>query len=150
MKHTILTVGKKHESWVEPGILRFCERLRAPFAVEVVILPNSSKERAGAIQDESEAILRRLKPDDVVILLDERGKNMSSPELSELILAHTDRHIVLIIGWAYGVNEEVRRRADVLWSLSRLVFPHQLVRLIVSEQLYRAQEIARGGKYHHE
>ena len=83
MKHTILTVGKKHESWVEPGILRFCERLRAPFAVEVVILPNSSKERAGAIQDESEAILRRLKPDDVVILLDERGKNMSSPELSE-------------------------------------------------------------------
>ena len=115
-----------------------------------VILPNSSKERAGAIQDESEAILRRLKPDDVVILLDERGKNMSSPELSELILAHTDRHIVLIIGGAYGVNEEVRRRADVLWSLSRLVFPHQLVRLIVSEQLYRAQEIARGGKYHHE
>ena len=150
MKHTILTVGKKHESWVEPGILRFCERLRAPFAVEVVILPNSSKERAGAIQDESEAILRRLKPDDVVILLDERGKNMSSPELSELILAHTDRRIVLIIGGAYGVNEEVRRRADVLWSLSRLVFPHQLVRLIVSEQLYRAQEIARGGKYHHE
>ena len=51
--------------------------------MEVVILPNSSKERAGAIQDESEAILRRLKPDDVVILLDERGKNMSSPELSE-------------------------------------------------------------------
>ena len=150
MKHTILTVGKKHESWVEPGILRFCERLRAPFAVEVVILPNSSKERAGAIQDESEAILRRLKPDDVVILLDERGKNMSSPELSELILAHTDRHIVLIIGGAYGVNEEVRRRADVLWSLSRLVFPHQLVRLIVSEQLYRAQEIARGGTDHHE
>ena len=150
MKHIILIVGKKHESWVEPGILRFCERLRAPFAVEVVILPNSSKERAGAIQDESEAILRRLKPDDVVILLDERGKNMSSPELSELILAHTDRHIVLIIGGAYGVNEEVRRRADVLWSLSRLVFPHQLVRLIVSEQLYRAQEIARGGKYHHE
>ena len=150
MKHTILTVGKKHEAWVEPGILRFCERLRAPFAVEVVILPNSSKERAGAIQDESEAILRRLKPDDVVILLDERGKNMSSPELSELILAHTDRHIVFIIGGAYGVNEEVRRRADVLWSLSRLVFPHQLVRLIVSEQLYRAQEIARGGKYHHE
>lgn len=150
MKHTILTVGKKHESWVEPGILRFCERLRAPFAVEVVILPNSSKERAGAIQDESEAILRRLKPDDVVILLDERGKNMSSPELSELILAHTDRHIVLIIGGVYGVNEEVRRRADVLWSLSRLVFPHQLVRLMVSEQLYRAQEIARGGKYHHE
>ena len=150
MKHTILTVGKKHEAWVEPGILRFCERLRAPFAAEMVILPNSSKERAGAIQDESETILRRLKPDDVVILLDERGKNMSSPELSELILAHTDRHIVLIIGGAYGVNEEVRRRADVLWSLSRLVFPHQLVRLIVSEQLYRAQEIARGGKYHHE
>ncbi len=118
--------------------------------MEVVILPNSSKERAGAIQDESEAILRRLKPDDVVILLDERGKNMSSPELSELILAHTDRHIVFIIGGAYGVNEEVRRRADVLWSLSRLVFPHQLVRLILSEQLYRAQEIARGGKYHHE
>ena len=94
--------------------------------------------------------MSRLKPHDFVILLDERGRNLSSPELSRLVLDHTDQHIVIIIGGAYGVTETLHRRADIVWSLSRLVFPHQLVRLILAEQLYRAQEIARGGSYHHD
>jgi len=83
-------------------------------------------------------------------LLDERGRNLSSPELSAVIVEHTSQSIVFIIGGAYGVTDDVRRRANLVWSLSKLVFPHQLVRLILTEQLYRAQEIARGGKYHHE
>lgn len=94
--------------------------------------------------------MSRLRPHDFVILLDERGRNLNSPELSRLILDHTDQHIVIIIGGAYGVTETLHRRADIVWSLSRLVFPHQLVRLILAEQLYRAQEIARGGSYHHD
>ena len=150
MKIMILTVGKKNESWVSPGILRFCERLRAPFETEMVVLPHSSKPSLLAVQDESEVVLSRLRADDFVVLLDERGKNLSSPELSKLITENVSRHIVFIIGGAYGVSDEVRNRSDVLWSLSQLVFPHQLVRLILAEQLYRAQEISRGGKYHHE
>ena len=60
------------------------------------------------------------------------------------------KQIVVIIGGAYGVDDRIHQRADMVWSLSKLVFPHQLVRLILAEQIYRAQEIARGGAYHHE
>lgn len=149
MKITVLSIGKKHESWVEPGIRRFLERLRAPFAAEMVILPHSSFEGDRARQEESERLSGRLKQSDFVILLDERGKNLSSPELSQLITEHTHQHIVIIIGGAYGVSDSLRSQANIVWSLSNLVFPHQLVRLILAEQLYRAQEIAKGSSYHH-
>lgn len=95
------------------------------------------------------AYFSRLTSDDFVILLDERGKNLSSPELSDLITEHTDKHIVFIIGGAYGVTSDLRQKSNIVWSLSNLVFPHQLVRLILAEQLYRAQEIHRGSHYHH-
>ena len=149
MKITVITIGKKHEAWIQPGIFRFLERLRPPFVTEMVILPHSSFEGDRARQEESERILTRLNSDDFVILLDERGKNLSSPELSDLITSHTNNHIVFIIGGAYGVNDDLRQRSSVIWSLSNLVFPHQLVRLILAEQLYRAQEIYRGSQYHH-
>ena len=149
MKITIITIGKKHEAWIQPGIFRFLERLRAPFAAEMIILPHSSFEGDRARQEESERIFSRLNSDDFVILLDERGKNLSSPELSDLITEHIDKHIVFIIGGAYGVTSDLRQKSNVVWSLSNLVFPHQLVRLILAEQLYRAQEIHRGSHYHH-
>ena len=149
MKITILSIGKKNEPWIQPGIFRFLERLRTPFAAEMIILQHSSFEGDRARQEESERISSRLRSDDFVILLDERGKNLSSPELSDLISNHINKHIVFIIGGAYGVTDEMRQRSNVTWSLSKLVFPHQLVRLILAEQLYRAQEIHRGSHYHH-
>ena len=76
MKITIITIGKKHEAWVQPGIFRFLERLRAPFAAEMIILPHSSFEGDRARQEESERIFSRLNSDDFVILLDERGKKL--------------------------------------------------------------------------
>lgn len=82
-------------------------------------------------------------------MLDERGKNLSSPELSNLITDNINKHIIFIIGGAYGVTSDLRQKSNVVWSLSNLVFPHQLVRLILAEQLYRAQEIHRGSHYHH-
>ena len=150
MKITILSIGKKNEPWIQPGVFRFLERLRAPFAAEMIILPHSSFEGDRARQEESERLLSRIKDSDFTILLDERGKNLSSPELSSLILQNNTKHIVFIIGGAYGVNEVMRQRANITWSLSNLVFPHQLVRLILAEQLYRAQEIAKGSRYHHQ
>ena len=150
MKITILSIGKKNEPWIQPGVFRFLERLRAPFAAEMIILPHSSFESDRARQEESERLLSRIKDSDFTILLDERGKNLSSPELSDLISNHINKHIVFIIGGAYGVTDEMRQRANVTWSLSKLVFPHQLVRLILAEQLYRAQEIAKGSRYHHQ
>jgi 23S rRNA (pseudouridine1915-N3)-methyltransferase len=147
----ILSVGKKHESWVSEGIERYEKRLRTPFSVEWVLLPHSSIEGDRARQEESERILSRLDRDDYVVLLDERGKAIDSPTLSGLLKEQLDdsRTVVIIVGGAYGVDESVHRRANFIWSLSPLVFPHQLVRLVLTEQLYRAQEIYRGGSYHH-
>jgi 23S rRNA (pseudouridine1915-N3)-methyltransferase len=86
-----------------------------------------------------------------VILLDGRGESIDSPELSSLFLKILEKSqdVVIVIGGAYGVDDTVMNRANFVWSLSELVFPHQLVRLMLTEQLYRAQEIASGNPYHH-
>lgn len=148
----VIAIGKRHESWVADGIERYQKRLKRPFDVEWVILTHSSKTDVMARQNESQAILNRLNADDYVVLLDEKGKNVDSPELARLLVSQLQisRQVVVIIGGAYGVDDTVHQRANFVWSLSRLVFPHQLVRLILAEQLYRAQEIASGNPYHHE
>lgn len=148
----IIAVGKKHDSWVTEGIERYQERLKRPFQIGWVILPHSSQTDILARQDESGRILSRLNANDYVVLLDEKGKIIDSPALSRLLLTQLEssRQIVIIIGGAYGVDETVHQRANFVWSLSHLVFPHQLVRLILTEQIYRAQEIAGGKPYHHE
>ena len=148
----VLAVGKKHESWVAEGIERYQKRLKAPFLPEWMLMNHSSFDGLKARQDESERILARLSASDYVVLLDERGRELDSVDFSQLIGEELDhsRQIIMIIGGAYGVDDSLRDRADLVWSLSPLVFPHQLVRLILTEQLYRAQQIAVGGPYHHE
>lgn len=147
----IIAIGKKHESWVAEGIERYEKRLKRPFNVEWVPLPHSAREGVAARQDESQRLLLRLTGDEFVVLLDERGKLLDSPALSRALLRPLEqsRLVTVIIGGAYGVDDSVHQRADLVWSLSPLVFPHQLVRLILAEQLYRAQEIAAGNPYHH-
>lgn len=148
----IIAVGKKHESWVVDGIERYQKRLQRPFDVSWILLPHSSREGVSARQEESERISLRLSKDDFVVLLDERGNILDSSELSQKLVFQLERskHVVLVIGGAYGVDDSIHERADLVWSLSKLVFPHQLVRLVLAEQLYRAQEIVRGNPYHHE
>jgi 23S rRNA (pseudouridine1915-N3)-methyltransferase len=148
----IIAIGKKHDSWVSDGIERYESRLKKPYSVEWVLLPHSALQDAAARQEESERILSRLSDQDFVVLLDERGDELTSPQLAQLLdnTFTAGRHVVLIIGGAYGVDDRVHQRADIVWSLSPLVFPHQLVRLILAEQLYRAQQITAGHPYHHE
>ncbi len=148
----IIAIGKKHEKWVSSGIELFEKRLKKPFDLKWDILPHSNFAEEKAREEETQRILAKIQPRDFVILLDERGKNISSPELSK-ILANgfvNSQNFVIVIGGAFGVTEELRKRANFVWSLSKLVFPHQIVRLILVEQIYRAQEISSGGKYHHE
>jgi len=148
----IVAIGKKHEDWVVEGISRYQKRLKAPFLVEWVLLPHSSSDGLSARQEESERLLSRLSAYDFIVLLDERGVVMNSNGLSGLLVERLDRSekIAIVIGGAFGVTDELRQRAHLVWSLSPLVFPHQLVRLMVIEQIYRSQEIDRGGSYHHE
>jgi len=147
----VLAVGKKHESWVDEGISRYEKRLKKPFNLTWQLLNHSSRENDAARTEESARILAKIDDRDFVVLLDERGKNVDSPALANKLRAPIDasRNVVIIIGGAYGVDPTVHSRADFTWSLSKLVFPHQLVRLILTEQLYRAQDILAGGKYHH-
>lgn len=147
----IISVGKKHEAWVSEGIERYQKRLKKPFDVEWVLLSHSSLHDTAARQDESKRIISRLNEGDYVVLLDEKGKIINSTDLSSRLSAilEISQQIVVIIGGAYGVNSDLVDRANFIWSLSHLVFPHQLVRLILTEQIYRSQEIAGGKPYHH-
>ncbi len=148
----IIAIGKKHEKWVLNGIELFEKRLKKPFNLSWDILPHLSFAEEKAREEETQRILAKIKPSDFVILLDERGKNISSPELAKMLSNGfvNSQNFVIVIGGAFGVSEELRQRANFVWSLSKLVFPHQIVRLILVEQIYRAQEISSGGKYHHE
>ena len=148
---TILAIGKKHESWITEGLERYQKRLRTPWDVKWELMPHSQFDSTKARQEESGRILSRLGPQDQVILLDEKGRQFDSPSLStslEESFLHA-KSIVFVIGGAYGVDETIHQRANLVWSLSKLVFPHQLVRLILIEQLYRAEQISRNTGYHH-
>ncbi len=144
---TIIAIGKKHDPNLASAINDYEKRLRTPFETRWVLLPYSAKNDDEARQDESERIINQLRPNDFVILLDERGQRLSSPGFSTLLASQ--QNIVIIIGGAYGVNNELRQRADQVISLSDMVFPHQLVRLILIEQIYRAQAITTNHPYHH-
>lgn len=149
---TIIAIGKKHESWAQEGVERYESRLKKPFNARWVLLPHSALSDAAARQEESERILSRVDARAFVVLLDERGDELDSPQLAKLFdTAFTaGRQVTLVIGGAYGVDDRVHQRADIVWSLSPLIFPHQLVRLILAEQLYRAQQIIAGHPYHHD
>lgn len=148
----ILAIGKKHESWVVDGIERYQSRLKKPYDVEWILLPHSALQDDRAREDESERILSKLGDREFVVLLDEIGDEIDSPQVAKLLDSTftAGRSVTVIIGGAYGVDDRVHQRADFVWALSPLVFPHQLVRLILAEQLYRAQQITAGHPYHHE
>lgn len=149
---TIIAVGKRHEPWLVDGIARYEQRMIHAWQLQWKLLPASQRSSDAARREESQQILRALSPQAYVVLLDERGTMLDSPALSRSLhqpMAQ-GKPLMLIIGGAYGVTEAVMERANLVWSLSRLVFPHQLVRLILAEQLYRAQQIAAGHPYHHQ
>ncbi len=153
MKITIITAGKSHDADMKASIEDFSKRIEKYYPFNWQVL--STKQYSVAADQkkyESGIILAQLTKDDFVILLDERGKNISSPEVAELIqqaAISSRKRMVFIIGGAYGVEQSVFERANLVWSLSKLVFPHMLVRLILAEQLYRACTIIRNEKYHH-
>lgn len=149
---TILAVGKKHNRSIAELLQSYEKRLRQPFLIKWQIIPPSSHKADKARQDESERILKRIKDDDYIILLDERGELLSSPAFCQRIVQPLEQsqHILIIIGGAYGVTAALRNRAKLVWSLSPLVFPHQITRLLLVEQIYRASTIHGGSAYHHQ
>lgn len=140
----IIAGGKKNTGWWAEACDEYEKRLRKPFDIKWEFV-------------DEEKLSKKLEDwpfsnSDYVICCDERGKNISSGEYSDLLSrAFVDsRDVVILIGGAYGFSENTREKADFVWSFSKLVFPHALARVMVCEQIYRAYQIAIGGKYHHE
>lgn len=156
MRIELWSLGKAHESYVKSGIEEFTKRLNHYFKTEWILIP--TQKNTGMLSEldlkkkEGATILDWLEPDDYLVLLDERGKNITSIELATFLQKKADigtKKIVFLIGGAFGVDPTVQQRAQFTWSLSKLVFPHQLVRLLLAEQLYRAGTILKNEKYHH-
>lgn len=141
----IIAGGKKNAPWCAEACGEYEKRLRRPYDITWQYM---EEEKLGRWLENWPFT----RADEFVICCDERGKNISSPEYSEMLRRafESGRDVVILIGGAYGFSEEVRERADFVWSFSRLVFPHMIARLVVTEQIYRASQIAVGGPYHHE
>ena len=147
MKITIISVGKKHDQLFAPAIAEYEKRLKPFCEVTWQFIPSSD------IAEESAKILKAVDGKKNVFLLDERGVSVTNSQLARAIEHAKNQSIkeaYLVIGGAYGVNRDVAMRADARIKLSDLVFPHQIVRLIVIEQIYRSFQILAGTGYHHE
>jgi 23S rRNA (pseudouridine1915-N3)-methyltransferase len=156
MKVSLWSIGKAHDSYVKEGINEFTKRISKYFPVEWTIIP--VPKNAGMMSEmdlkkkEGEIVLDWLKAEDYLIALDEHGKEMSSEGLSQFLeqrAMDSTKNLVFLIGGAFGLDEQVLRKAKIKWSLSQLTFPHQMVRLILAEQIYRACTILHHEKYHH-
>ena len=156
MKIWFWSIGKAHDSYIKEGVSEFTKRVSKYFPVEWTIIP--VPKNAGMLSEmdlkkrEGETILQWLKPDDYLIALGEHGKQFSSEGLSQFLQERASagtKNLVFLIGGAFGLDAGVLKRAQMKWSLSQLTFPHQLVRLILAEQVYRACTILQNEKYHH-
>ncbi len=156
MNIEIWSLGKENDSFINEGINVYFQKTKPWNPVELVVLQVPKKlqttDVARTKQQEEELILKRLQPGHYLVLLDERGKMLSSPQWAQQFqqcMNQGVKTLVILIGGAFGVTDAVRGRANQCWSLSNLVFPHQLVRLITAEQVYRAFSILNNSPYHH-
>lgn len=158
MNIEIWTIGKDNDTFVEEGIRHYLKRVSPYCNVQFVILPPPKRtgkmlpEQSKAMEEKT--ISSRFDPQKhYLILLDETGKMHTSKEWSENIAQiqnESVKTLVLLIGGPWGVTDGIKKMAKKTWSLSKLTFPHQLVRLIVAEQLYRSFSILHHSGYHHE
>jgi len=154
MKITVLSVGKVRQKFVLEGESEYLPRLGAGFSVELrelgLDIPESLSP-AEAKEKEGRVLLEKLEGFDYVVSLDQHGKQLTSEEFSTMLQDRRNsgkRSACFVIGGAYGLSEKVRQRSDYILSLSKLTFPHQLTRLVLVEQLYRAYTLMQGIRYH--
>ncbi len=148
---SVICVGKKHEAMYEAAIAHFEGRIKPYTKLTFIVLPHSPLDNLKARTEESTRILSRINSEDYVVLLDETGDNLPTAELAQKIelAQNSSRNITFIIGGAYGVDDTVKKRANSIVAFGKAVFPHQLMRVMLLEQIYRAYSILAGSKYHH-
>ena len=157
MKIRLLCIGKTDDRYIQEGVEKYLKRLKHFVSFQIVELPdiknvknlseNQQKDREGDL------LLKNIHAQDFVVLLDEQGKEFRSIEFSAYLehkMVSSTAQLVFIIGGPYGFSAAVQQRANYTISLSKMTFSHQMIRLFLVEQLYRAYSIMRGEPYHHE
>ena len=158
MKFTFLTIGKIKEKWMRQGIDEYLKRL-SPIAKVEILSPDEEKMpenpspalKEKVMEKEGEKLLKYLKEEDFLILLDLKGKPVTSEGLADILrkkMVSGTSHFFFMIGGPYGNGENIRKRANLKISISAMTFTHQMARLILAEQVYRAMKIIRHEPYH--
>lgn len=157
MKITLLTVGATQKKWAKEGEEEYIKRIGRYIAFERAVVGDVKKGKSLPENQQKElegvSILNFIQQSDFVMLLDEKGKELTSRQFANELQNQMNRglkRIIYIIGGPYGFSEEVYKRADGLMSLSQMTFPHDLARVVFTEQLYRALAILKGEPYHHD
>lgn len=158
MKLTIVTVGKLKENYLQQGIAEYVKRLNAYATIEVIEVADekapetlSEAEMIAVKEKEGERILSKVNPDAYVITLEINGKMLTSEALAtklDELATYGKSKITFIIGGSLGISDDIQKRSDYALSFSKMTFPHQLMRLILAEQIYRAYRINRNEPYH--
>lgn len=153
MKILFISVGKNHDPLMREAIESFSLRVSRYVSCEWKCIDSSKKEGESGKKEEADLITKQYKDGDFVVALDERGSHLSSPDFAHFFDTHLQsgsKRIVFIIGGSYGLHESIISLAQKTVSFSKMTFPHNLVRLILVEQVYRAFSILKGEKYHHQ
>jgi len=157
MKITLLQTGKTTEKHITDGVEVYSARLKKYCGFEIVTIPELKDTKNMPVREqkskEGKRIADALGRDDIIVLLDERGKEFRTVEFAEWLEGKSQmqgKRLVFVIGGPWGFSDEVNKLASFRISLSKMTFPHQLVRLLFVEQLYRAFTIIKGEPYHHE
>ena len=146
MNIIFLTVGKKTDPSFSSAVEDYTTRISRHLPTSWTLIPSSDMVAEGV------AILKKIGKGDFVVALDEKGKEMSTTKLADFVntrMVSGIKNLIFVIGGAYGLDKAVLERADMTWSLSQLTFPHQLVRLVLAESIYRAISVIKNEPYHH-
>jgi 23S rRNA (pseudouridine1915-N3)-methyltransferase len=154
---SIIATGKTNAAWIKTGIAEYSKRMNRYGRFAVVETPNlkskfSKADSKRVMKEEAILQAKALEGVDYLVLLDEHGKEYTSIGLSNQIQKLQVRglkHVAFLIGGPYGFDPSIKSRANELWALGRLTFPHQLIRIFAVEQIYRAHTILKGEPYHH-
>jgi len=149
----ILCLGRSKQGFINDGINEYLKRMSSYTKIDFIELPDVKLTSSTNIEivknKEADIIEKYLKDRDYLVVLDEHGQQMGSKIFSNFLDAKISKNIIFLIGGVYGLSERIINKADYKLSFSKMTFTHQMIRLILAEQIYRAYTIMKGKKYHY-
>lgn len=157
MKISLICIGKTDDKFIQEGVDKYLKRLKHYINFNIVVIPDvknvKNMSQTQQMEKEAELFLKQLGNGDMLILLDEHGKELRSIEFADYLehkMVTSVQHMIFLIGGPYGFADAIKSRSNHSISLSKMTFSHQMIRLFFVEQVYRAFSIMKGEPYHHE